>query len=303
MKENAPAEGVWPPAATPFHADLSIDFERYIAHCKSLLADGAHGLAVLGTTSEANSLDLGERETVLERLIAAGIAADRLLPGTGAPSIGDAVRLTRHAVSHGVRGVLLLPPFYYKGVSEDGLFAFVSEVIGRVGRANLKIYLYNFPQMTGIAWPPALVGHLIKSFPKTVVGLKDSSGDVAYMNRLLESYPGFAVFPSSEALLLAAMGKGAAGCISATANTQVGAIRALYDGWQGAEAEALSRAASAVRLLMQRFPLIAAVKAMLAERTKSPDWARVRPPLDPLSPAERKTLAAELSGLDAGAPA
>src|SRR6266851_1110526 len=150
MKENEPAKGVWPPAATPFHPDLSIDFERYIAHCSGLLADGAHGLAVLGTTT---------------------------------PSIGDTVRLTRHAASLGVRGVLLLPPFYYKGVSEDGLFAFVSEVIGRVGRSNLKIYLYNFPQMTGIAWSPALVGHLIKSFPKTVVGLKDSSGDVAYLNR------------------------------------------------------------------------------------------------------------------------
>lgn len=303
MKENEPTKGVWPPAATPFQADLTIDFERYIAHCNGLLADGAHGLAVLGTTSEANSLDLGERETVLERLIAAGIAADKLLPGTGAPSIGDAARLSRHAASLGVRGVLLLPPFYYKGVSDDGLFAFVSEVIGRVGRSNLKIYLYNFPQMTGIPWSPSLVGHLIKSFPKTVVGLKDSSGDVAYMNRLLESYPGFAVFPSSEALLLAAMKKGAAGCISATANMQAGAIRALYDGWQGAEAEALSRAASAVRLLMQKFPLIAAVKAVLAERLRSPDWARVRPPLDPLSPAQRQELTAELSNLAAGAPA
>lgn len=303
MKENEPAKGVWPPAATPFQADLTIDFERYIAHCSGLLADGAHGLAVLGTTSEANSLDLGEREAVLERLIAAGIAAEKLLPGTGAPSIGDAARLSRHAASLGVRGVLLLPPFYYKGVSDDGLFAFVSEVIGRVGRPNLRIYLYNFPQMTGIAWSPSLVGHLIKSFPKTVVGLKDSSGDVAYMNRLLESYPGFAVFPSSEALLLAAMKKGAAGCISATANIQASAIRALYDGWQGAEAESLSRAASAVRLLMQKFPLIAAVKAVLAERLRSPDWARVRPPLDPLSPAQRKELAAELSKLAAGAPA
>jgi 4-hydroxy-tetrahydrodipicolinate synthase len=199
--------------------------------------------------------------------------------------------------------VLLLPPFYYKGVSEDGLFAFVSEVIGRVGRDNLRIYLYNFPQMSGIAWSPALVGHLIKSFPKTIVGLKDSSGDVAYMNRLLESYPGFAIFPSSEALLLSAMKKGAAGCISATANTQVSAIRALYDGWQGAEAERLSRAASAVRLLMQKFPLIAAVKAVLAERAKLPDWARVRPPLDPLSPAERKEVVAELAKIAAEVPA
>jgi 4-hydroxy-tetrahydrodipicolinate synthase len=303
MPDNAPAAGVWPPAATPFHADLSVDFERLVAHCNALLHEGAHGLAVLGTTSEANSLDLSERETALERLVAAGIPADRLLPGTATPSIGDTVRLTRHAASLGVRGVLLLPPFYYKGVSDDGLYAFVSEVIGRVGNRRLQIYLYNFPQMSAIAWSPALIGHLLKSFPKTVVGLKDSSGDVAYMNRLLDSFPGFAVFPSSEALLLAAMKKGAAGCISATANTQVATIRALYDGWQNAHGEELSRAASAVRLAMQKFPLIAAVKAVLAEQTKSSDWARVRPPLDPLSPAERKELVAELAKLTAGAPA
>jgi len=303
MPDTTPAAGVWPPAATPFHADLSIDFERFIAHCKALLGEGAHGLAVLGTTSEANSLDLAEREAALERLIAAGLPSGKLLPGTATPSIGDTVRLTRHAASLGVRGVLLLPPFYYKGVSDDGLYAFVSEVIGRVGDPRLQIYLYNFPQMSALAWSPALIGHLLKSFPKTVIGLKDSSGDVAYMNRLLESFPGFAVFPSSEALLLAAMKKGAAGCISATANTQVATIRALYDGWRSPHAEQLSRAASAVRLVMQKFPLIAAVKAVLAEQNKSPDWARVRPPLDPLSPGERKELSAELAKLTAGAPA
>lgn len=291
------AQGIWPPAATPFRADLSIDFDRYIAHCRRLLADGAHGLAVLGTTSEANSLDLAEREAVLERLVGAGIVADRLLPGTGATSLGDATRLTKHAIELGVRGVLLLPPFYYKGVSNDGLFAFVSGLIERVGSDRLKLYLYNFPQMTGIVWSVALVGRLHHAFPGTVVGLKDSSGDVAYLDKLLESYPGFAVFPSSEALLLAALRKGAAGCISATANTYVIEIHRLFDRWREGDAAALHERVSAVRRLVQSYPLIPAVKAILAERDNANDWLRVRPPLEPLDSKSRGELLAGLAKL------
>ncbi|HXL67627.1 MAG TPA: dihydrodipicolinate synthase family protein [Xanthobacteraceae bacterium] len=295
------AQGIWPPAATPFRADLSIDFDRYIAHCRRLLADGAHGLAVLGTTSEANSLEIAERETVLERLVAAGIAADKLLPGTGATSLGDAVRLTGHALDLGVRGVLLLPPFYYKGVSDDGLFAFVSALIERIGSDRLKLYLYNFPQMTGIVWSVALVGRLRDAFPGIVAGLKDSSGDVAYMDKLLESYPGFAVFPSSEALLLAALRKGAAGCISATANTHVIEIRGLFDRWQDSNAAMLHERVAAVRRLVQSYPLIPAVKAILAARDNANDWLRVRPPLDPLAAGSRDELLAALAKLQGAA--
>jgi 4-hydroxy-tetrahydrodipicolinate synthase len=291
------AQGIWPPAATPFRADLSIDFDRYIAHCRRLLADGAHGLAVLGTTSEANSLAFTEREAVLERLVAAGIAADKLLPGTGATSLGDAVRLTGHALDLGVRGVLLLPPFYYKGVSDDGLFAFVSALIERIGSDRLKLYLYNFPQMTGIAWSVALVGRLRDEFPGIVVGLKDSSGDGAYMDKLLESYPSFAVFPSSEALLLAALRKGAAGCISATANTHVIEIRGLFDRWRDSDAAMLHEQVSAVRRLVQSYPLIPAVKAILAARDNANDWLRVRPPLESLGARSRDDLLAALAKL------
>lgn len=295
VKRPEKAAGVWVPAATPFRADLSIDFDRYIAHCKKLLDDGAHGLAVLGTTSEANSLDFGEREMVLERLVKAGIAPDQLLPGTGAPSIGDTVRLTRHAMALGVRGVLLLPPYYYKGISDEGLYAFVAEVIRRVNDKRLAIYLYNFPQMTTISWSPVLVGLLIQDFPDTVVGLKDSSGQIHYMETLLEQFPGFAVFPSSESILLRALRKGAAGCISATANTHVTAIRWLYDGWQGPDAGALHEVASSVREAVQPFGWIPAVKAILAAREGNPDWARVRPPLDALGEEQTKELLAAVA--------
>jgi 4-hydroxy-tetrahydrodipicolinate synthase len=292
IKRPETASGIWVPAATPFRANLAIDYDRYLAHCQKLLADGAHGLAVLGTTSEANSLDLGEREMVLERLIKAGIPPLQLLPGTGTSSIGDTVRLTRHAVALGVRGVLLLPPFYYKNVSDEGLYAYVSEVIKRVGDKRLALYLYNFPQMTTIRWSPILVGLLIQDFPDTVAGLKDSSGDTDYMETLLESFPGFAVFPSSEALLVRAMRKGAAGLISATANINMAGIREVYDGLERPDILSLQSKASLIREGVAAYGWIPGVKAILAAREGTPDWARVRPPLDELSDQQKTELLA-----------
>jgi 4-hydroxy-tetrahydrodipicolinate synthase len=291
------ATGIWPPAATPFREDLSIDMERYVAFCHELLRDGAHGLAVLGTTSEANSLDLEERKAVLERLVASGINPAQLLPGTGAASFGDAVKLTKHAADLGVKGSLLLPPFYYKGVSDEGLFEFVSEVIKRVNSKRLRIYLYNFPQQTGLIWSPQLIATLRGAFPETVVGIKDSSGDEKYLNTLLEKFPGFAIFPSSESLMVDALGKGAAGCVSATANTHVKEIRALYDGSKSPDAAMMNKRASMVRALIASYPLIAAVKAALADQHKHRGWHRLRPPLTPLDDRQTAELREKLASL------
>ena len=291
------ATGIWPPAATPFREDLSIDTERYVAFCHELLRDGAHGLAVLGTTSEANSLDFEERKSLLEKLVASGIDPAQLLPGTGAASFGDAVKLTKHAADLGVKGSLLLPPFYYKGVSDEGLFEFVSEVSARVKSPRLRLYLYNFPQQTGLVWSPELIAKLRGAFPETVVGIKDSSGDAKYLNALLEKFPGFAIFPSSESLMVDALGKGAAGCISASANTHVKEIRALYDGWKSPEAAAMNERASAIRALIVSFPLIAAVKATLAEQHKHTGWQRLRPPLTALTDRQAQDLRDKLAAL------
>lgn len=293
------ATGIWPPAATPFREDLSIDTERYLAFCYELLRDGAHGLAVLGTTSEANSLDLEERKQVLEKLVQSGINPAQLLPGTGAASFGDAVKLTKHAANLGVKGSLLLPPFYYKGVTDEGLFEFVSEVIARVDNKRLRLYLYNFPQQTGLVWSPDLIAKLREAFPETVVGIKDSSGDTGYLNTLLEKFPGFAIFPSSESLMVDALAKGAAGCISATANTHVKPIRELFDGWKAADAKKNHEQASRIRTLIASFPLIAAVKATLAEQHKHRGWQRVRPPLVKLDDDQAAALRDKLAVLEA----
>src|SRR6266513_6549340 len=217
--------GVLVPVLTPFTASGEPDAGRFIAFCRWLLDQGADGLAVFGTTSEADSMSAGERMELLDRLIAAGIPAAKLMPGTGACSVTEAVTLIRHAVGHGVGGVLMLPPFYYKGMDYDGLFAFFAGVIDRVGSSALRIFLYHIPPQTVLGLSLDLVGRLIRAYPDTVVGLKDSSGDWNNTAALLERFPDFAIFPGSEVFLRDGLRHGGAGCITATGNVNVTGIR------------------------------------------------------------------------------
>jgi len=296
--------GVLVPALTPFDGSLRPATERFVGFCKWLLAEGAHGLAVFGTTSEANSLSLDERRALLERLVEGGVPADRLMPGTGVPSLMDTVALTRHAVAAGCRGVLVLPPFYYKGVSDDGLVAFYSEVIERVGETRLQLYLYHIPQVSGVPVPLAVIERLVKAYPDTVVGIKDSSGDWANTQAILKSFPDIATFPSSESRLLDGFRLGAAGCISATANLNVRMIRALIDAGTGAAGEALHATVAAIRQAVERRPVIPALKGLFAAITGQPEWSTLRPPLTPVARATIDELTADLrtAGLELRSP-
>src|SRR6266496_2901196 len=168
--------GVLAPVVTPFNADLAPDSQRFIAHCKWLLSQNC-GLAVFGTNSEANSLSLEERLNLLDELVAAGVDPSRMMPGIGCCSIMETVKLTKQAVGNGCAGVLMLPPFYYKGVSEEGLYRHYSEVVQRVGDARLKIYLYHIPPVAVVGITPGLVERLLKAYPSAIAGMKDSSGD------------------------------------------------------------------------------------------------------------------------------
>src|SRR6266446_5169787 len=230
--------GVLAPVVTPFKADLSPDRERFIAHCKWLLSHNC-GLAVFGTTSEANSLSVEERSTLLEALVGAGVDTSRMMPATGCCPITETVKLTPRAVKHGCAGVLMLPPFYYKGVSEEGLFRHYSEVVQRVGDARLKIYLYHIPPVAVVGITPGLVERLLKAYPNAIAGMKDSSGDWNNTKIFLDAFAkhGFDVFVGSESFLLANMKHGGVGTISATANVNPGAIHKLYTEWQNADAE------------------------------------------------------------------
>ena len=285
--------GLWPPVATPFRPDGAVDTVRLVKHGRTLLSDGAHGLAVLGTTSEANSLTLDERRRVIDAHVESGIDAARLLPGTGACAIDDAVALTRHAAEIGAAGVLLLPPFYYKKVTDDGLFNFVSAVIERSGARVPRILLYHIPPMASIGWSVDLIGRLRDAYPDVIVGMKDSSGDFDHTKRMIEAFPGFAVFPGAEVYVLKAMQAGAVGCISASANINAFGIRHLLDRWQKPEAERLQAELNEVRKAVESRVMIPAIKAVLAARYSDPTWLMVRPPLMKISDALRSELLAE----------
>src|SRR5438034_10432983 len=227
--------GVLAPVVTPFKANLSHDSERFIAHCRWLLSQNC-GLAPFGTTSEANSMSAKERMTLLDALVAAGIDPSRMMPGTGCCSITETVELTRHAVNHGCEGVLMLPPFYYKDVSEEGLYRYFSEVVQRVGDTRLKIYLYHIPPVAIVGITPKLVERLLKAYPNAIAGMKDSSGDWNNTKIFLDAFAenGFDVFVGSESFLLANMRNGGVGTISATANVNPAAIHKLYRQWNTA---------------------------------------------------------------------
>jgi len=291
--------GVLSPVVTPFKADLSPDKERFIAHCKWLLSQNC-GLAVFGTNSEANSLAAEERSMLLDALVASGVDASRMMPGTGCCAITETVKLTTQAVKHGCAGVLMLPPFYYKGVSEEGLYRHFSEVIQRVGDAKLKIYLYHIPPIAVVGITTGLVERLLKAYPNAIAGMKDSSGDWNNTKTFLDAFAksGFDVFVGSESFLLANMRNGGVGTISATANVNPAAIHKLYTEWKNADADAQQAALNVARdAFGKKYLMIGALKQGIAIYANDPVWATVRPPLVALTAEQAKSLEAELKAI------
>ena len=286
--------GVNAAVLTAMKPDLTPDLDRMAAHAKWLLANGCTGLGVLGTTGEANSFGLHERKAILEGLIARGIPAARMMPGTGCASLMDSVELTKHARDAGCPGVLMLPPFYYKGVTEDGLFAAYAEVVERLADRRLRIVLYHIPQMSAVPIPFAVIARLRAAFPGTFTGIKDSAGDLAHMEALVEAFPSLAVLAGADPLMLPLLRKGGAGCITATSNIVAADLAFVFrhfaDPDRASEVEAAQARIVAMRNRASRFAQMASLKALLADRTAELGWHRLRPPLLPLSPAERSAL-------------
>ena len=287
--------GVLSPVITPFTADLAPDAARLVRHCRWLLSQDV-GLAVFGTNSEGNSLSVAEKRSLLDALVEGGLPVDRMMPGTGCSALTDTVELTRHAVKLGARGVLMLPPFYYKGVSDDGLFASYAQVIERVADPRLRIYLYHIPPVSQVPITLTLIERLLKAYPGVIAGIKDSSGDWANTQAMLERFQpqGFDVFAGSETFLLATLRGGGAGCISATANVNPGAISRLYRNWQQPDADAQQKALDAIRGTFQKFPMIPALKAAIAHYAGEEVFSVVRPPLVELTAQQKEGLVAAL---------
>ena len=286
------------PVVTPFTTELRPDAARLVRHCRWLLQNDV-GLAVFGTNSEGNSLSVPEKLDLLDALVDAGLPTASMMPGTGCCAFPDTVELTRRAVQRGCGGVLMLPPFYFKGVPDDGLFASYAEVIERVGNARLRIYLYHIPQVSQVPISLALIERLLERYPDTIAGIKDSSGDAANLHALLERFAsrGFAVFAGSESLLLATLCGGGAGCISATANVNPAAIARLARERTPSNAEAQQAALDKVRAVFQSFPMMAALKAAIAHFASDEAWRTLRPPLVPLAEAQQVDLLAKLDAL------
>ncbi len=295
MSSSQRPNGVLAPVVTPFTSDLRPDAARLVRHCRWLLANDV-GLAVFGTNSEGNSLTVSEKLELLDALIQAGLPAARMMPGTGTCALPDTIALTRRAVALGCGGVLVLPPFYYKGVSDDGLFASFAEVIERVADPRLRIYLYHIPPVSQVPISLALIDRLLSRYPGIVAGIKDSSGDWNNTRAMLEQFQprGFDVFSGSETFLLATLRGGGGGCISATANVNPAAIARLNREWQQADADAQQAALDLVRAAFQKLPMIPALKAAIAHHSADDSWRTVRPPLVALTEPQRRELLAAL---------
>ncbi|MDE0197518.1 MAG: dihydrodipicolinate synthase family protein [Caldilineaceae bacterium] len=292
--------GVFAPTLTPIRADLSIDLPAYTEFCHRLLEGGCHGLVLFGTNSEATSFSASERMAAVDAVIESGVAADRLVVGSGSASVVEAAELTRHAVESGCRGVLTLPPFYYPGVSDEGLFRSFAAVLDLVNDERLRMYFYHIPQVSGIPLSPSLLGRLADAYPRQAAGVKDSSGDVntlAGLHGVATTHPGFSVFCGTEALLLKNLQGGGGGCISGMANVLPHVIRNLYDNWEADDAEDRQNRTNWIRdaILESGFNMIASLKVIVGDQTGRPGWSRVRPPLVDLTEAEQGQLLARLS--------
>ncbi len=295
--ETTLPDGVFTAVLTPLNDDLSIDHDALAAHCRWLLANGGDGIVVLGTTGEANSFTVDERLETIERIVESDLPTNRMMIGTGCCAFPDTVRLTKFAVERGVGGILMLPPFYYKQVDENGLVRYFDLVINGVNDERLKIYLYNFPKLSGIGFSASFARRLAGEFPGVVVGMKDSSGDWDHMAEIIREIPGFKIYAGTEKLLLPILRAGGAGCISATTNATIGMAAGLFKNWRTGQADNLQEQLSAVRSAFEGYPFTAALKQMFFEWTNNPQWLNIRPPNSLIEAKELKMLSDRLLSL------
>lgn len=280
--KNGIPQGLITPITTPFDSQFQPDHVRYAEHAKWLLENGCSALAPFGTTGEANSLSSGERRGLLENLIQSGIDPASLIPGTGCCSLIDTVELTKHAINTGCHAVLMLPPFYYKTVTDDDLYRYFSTVIDSIGDQRLKILLYHIPQVSGISITLKLMERLLASFPDTLAGIKDSSGDWSFTESVINTFPSMSTYSGSEVFLSRNLVSGGSGCITATGNINPKQISAVCASVPDSPTSALQGRLDDVRKRVQALPLIAAIKFVIAYYRSDETWWITRPPLSPL---------------------
>jgi 4-hydroxy-tetrahydrodipicolinate synthase len=292
MNDKSRLHGIWSASLTPLRPDLSIDLPLLIEHCRWQLARGCHGIALFGTTGEGTSFGVGERKAALEAVIAAGIPAATLMVGSGCAAFTDTVELSKHAVKQGCPGVLTLPPFFFKGLGEEGLFRCFAELVERVGDARLRVYLYNIPQLSAVKFPVKVIERLLKAFPTAIAGLKDSSGDWTSTKEYLDAFPGWGLFTGWDPHLREVVRLGGAGTISGMPNINMAGLRALYDNRTKPEGADLEATATTLIKLVDAAPPTAGLRAVLAHYTGKESWLIRRPPLEQNREQENAVVAA-----------
>lgn len=297
-----PIHGINAAAATPVTADGRPDFGLFVQHCEALIREGCHGVALLGTTGEANSFGVRDRMAILDAAVDGGVDPGALLPGTSTPNVSETIALTRHAVTAGVKGVLMLPPYYYKGMKEEGLYRFYARVIEDVADDRLRVVLYHIPQISQVPIPHDLIERLMKDFPGIVCGIKDSSGDFENMKAMAHRFPGLGVLSGADPLLLSLLKEGGAGCITGAANLCADLLRELWEKWddpaEAAAIESLQERIVAWRTLCNSRDQLPNVKAMLARRRGDPGWCNMMPPQVELPEDQRAASWAEMEKLE-----
>ncbi len=296
---NKAVRGVYAAAISPFRADGSLDTDKLVGYCQYLMNEGGcDGVAPTGTTGEGNSIGLNDKLVLPKAFAKAGIPTERVIFGTGACSTADAILLSRNAVEHGFQNVLVLPPFYYKAPSDEGLYRYFAQLIEGVGSDALRVYLYHFPQMSAVPFSTDVVMRLKNDFGAIIAGLKDSSGDFEQSRAFADATGGvrggFDIYPSSEAMYFEGKSAGCAGIISGSTNVFANKVKAAIKAGGGDAFEAVKTA----RALAAKYPLMAAMKQIEAWRSSDDNWLRMAPPLVPLSDAQRISLRADLDALE-----
>ena len=285
MNSSTPfPSGVITATITPMDRDLNADIDALMAHCNELINKGCNGIVLLGTTGEANSFSVHERKAIIEGVLQTGFDPNLLMVGTGCCAITDTVELTKHACQSGAKNVLMLPPFYYKPVSDEALFRYYAYVIENVGDNDLQIYLYHIPPVSGVPITAPLIIKLIEAFPGIIAGIKDSGGDWNHMRELIRTFPSFRVYAGSEEFLLDTLKEGGVGCISATANVTISSIAEVFRQYQqGEDARDAQAFASSLRKVFTGRPFVSILKGVLVRERGLAELNNMRPPNIPLS--------------------
>jgi 4-hydroxy-tetrahydrodipicolinate synthase len=294
-------QGVFSAATTPVDATGAPALDLFATHCRALLDEGCHGIALLGTTGEANNFSVRERMELLDAALGFGVRGDQLLPGCSTSNIPESIALVSHAVQNDCLGCVMLPPFYYKGISDEGLFRFYASIIDGVNDDRLTIILYHIPQVTHVPISHDLIARLRAAYPDTVVGIKDSAGDINNMIQMVEKFSNFSVLAGADPLLLPLLQAGGAGCITATSNLRADSLRVVWDHHADPSRSTIVQAAqdriNAWRTLTNTYVQLPTVKTMVARARGHQDWLNLRAPLVALSNTETAHIWSEMDRL------